>query len=491
MLPSRRGCTASLLVPLLLGSPVSAGRLSVIYSEYADGGGPLHLSVIDPSSGTIDSADARTIAFPPSDCDPGWSLSNGTNGQTFTVFPMNQSVFIMAQETCRDHEPNLRNTTLFSLFAGVFEDDFAAQDWWVRGTLRDGPNDVRAIASFPNVTGDSVLDLNIDWDHVCNVLVVAPVPADPENNDPPARDAPPPPRQILQVSEYDGEVRPKGVFPSPARCGYPTPPGGCWRRVGGLSAVDAHPIGRRLRDPEQAANGTAAVVAEQQEEANCGNCSYYFLEEQMDGLEVVAGAPRQLIGRSVMNGTLTLNVTEPTQLLSLSFVGAEYGNLVGLPRSGLFLGVGVCCELAWCPPECEGHGGVLSLVGWVPGPYQRPTVLAVAPGATADAGTAQVCASSHRHAARPANEPTKWLAAPASRPSSDRSCAPLKTPLCSCVCLCVCWDGGALAGCLTWTNISDSTRHEPCTVAWSGGGHARLSAGAATGRPGASRLSVG
>ena len=33
----------------------------------------------------------------------------------------------------------------------------------MRGTLRDGPNDVRAIATFPNLTDDSVLDLNIDW----------------------------------------------------------------------------------------------------------------------------------------------------------------------------------------------------------------------------------------------------------------------------------------------------------------------------------------
>lgn len=212
--------------------------------------------------------------------------------------------------------------------------------------------------------------------------------ADPEDPNPPNATAG---RQLIEVSEYDGEKRRKAIFPTPPVCRYPLPSGGCWRRVAGMSAVDASPLSQ-LAPRERAArqNYSAALPVRSQEE-NCGNCSYYSLEERVTaGGDPVAGAPRQLIGRRVQTGELSLNITDSTQLLSLAFFAPDYGPDLGMPRTGAFLGVGVCCELAWCPPECEGHGGDVTLVGWLPGnSWVQPTVLTVL-SARPDAQTAQL-----------------------------------------------------------------------------------------------------
>jgi hypothetical protein len=114
--------TASRIAPALvfLSSSLhftSSSRLTVLYNEYNDGSGPNHLSILDPSTGIIDSVDARTLVFPdPSpDCQPGWTLSNGTYGQTTAIFRPNQTAFILAQETCTNYttkETIYRNATL-------------------------------------------------------------------------------------------------------------------------------------------------------------------------------------------------------------------------------------------------------------------------------------------------------------------------------------------------------------------------------------------
>lgn len=119
---------------------------------------------------------------------------------------------------------------------------------------------------------------------------------------------------------------------------------------------------------------------------HCENCSFYHLEQQLDPVQgAVVGAPRNLIGRSLMTGNLTWNKTDSTQMISL-----EYPDQ-GIQGHGAFIGVGVCCELGWCPPECEGNGGHATLIGWLPGESGSgaPEVLAVAP-AVADAQTAQL-----------------------------------------------------------------------------------------------------
>jgi hypothetical protein len=372
----------------------SAGRLSVLYNEYSDGSGPIHLSVLDPESGLIDSTDARTVTFPDSDCQPGWSLGNGTHGQTSTVFQQNQSIFVMAQEKCMTQTPagpaqQLRNMTLFGMFAGVFE-AFEAHDWYAKSELRRDPDEIRTYATFSELDNHSVLEVNIDWDHTANVLVVAPVVLDPEAPQP---DPPQPPaagRQVIEVSEYDGEKRPKAVFDTPPACRYPLPHGGCWRRVEGMSAVDARPLPRLAENASPTRSNYSAAVPVRSQEENCGNCSYYSLEERVTaGGEPVPGAPRQLLGRRVQTGDVSLNITDSTQLLSLAFFAPEFGPNLGMPEKGAFLGVGVCCELAWCPPECEGHGGDVTLVGWVPGMYARPTVLTVL-SARPDTFTAQL-----------------------------------------------------------------------------------------------------
>ena len=323
-MPARRHFIAAMLLAvelsLHLGCPTAA-RLSVLYQEFGTEG-PITISVLDPSSGSVDGPDARTVEFPPSSCKPGWSLSNGTHGQTSSSFSMNQTLFILAQETCKDAtngETAFKNTTVFGMFAGVFE-DFAAQEWWAHSELRADPNDMRPYAQISDLT-DDVLDMNINWDHTANVLLVAPHrPAGPDaanrNGDPPKQ------MQILEISEYDGQVRPKAVFNSSLQpqC-YPKPPGGCWARVKGPSAVD-------FPRPERIAALRASRHLDPRplrtrlgEEENCGNCSFYFLEEQQleYGSTPRGSAKRQLIGREVETGKLTLNISDPTQLLSLQF----------------------------------------------------------------------------------------------------------------------------------------------------------------------------
>jgi hypothetical protein len=347
--------TKPLLLLALLTVYCEAGRLSVLYNEYSDGSGPITISVMDPSSGSVDGPDARTVAFPASTCTPGWSLSNGTHGQTSSVFAMNQTVFILAQETCTDPSTGITsyaNTTVFGMFAGIFE-DFAAREWWAHSELRMDPDDFRPYAELSNLT-DNVLDMNINWDHTANVLLVAPAPppASPDRSTP-RRDGMPQRMQILEISEYDGEVRPKAVYNASPPCGYPKPAGGCWGRVNGLSTVDFHSP-ERLAALRASRHLDPRPLRARFREEHCENCSFYYLEEQIQyGTTPVEGAARNLIGRRVQTGSVTLNITDPTNLLSLQFYVPEYG-VLDLPQSGAFFGVGVCCELAWCPPDCEG-----------------------------------------------------------------------------------------------------------------------------------------
>merc|ERR1712224_779874 len=87
-----------LAVLICIASGCTAGKLSVLFSRYQDGSGPLQLSVLDPQSGIIDRSDSRVLNLPalPTQ-EQRWVLGNGTHGQTSTIFPTNQSVFFLAQ----------------------------------------------------------------------------------------------------------------------------------------------------------------------------------------------------------------------------------------------------------------------------------------------------------------------------------------------------------------------------------------------------------
>ena len=98
----------------------------------------------------------------------------------------------------------------------------------------------------------------------------------------------------------------------------------------------------------------------------------YHAESWWDAYKEIG--PRRLIGRGLHNKSVLSNATEPTLLRSMTWLPPNetqraHGYL------GTFLGLGECCELSDCPPECEGHGGQLSIVSYYPGAYSPRVVL--------------------------------------------------------------------------------------------------------------------
>ena len=65
------------------------------------------------------------------------------------------------------------------------------------------------------------------------------------------------------------------------------------------------------------------------------------------------------------NGSVVSNVTEGTRLATMAWLPANETQRAHGWR-GAFLGLGVCCELKGCPDACEGHGGELAIVSYVP-----------------------------------------------------------------------------------------------------------------------------
>lgn len=294
----------------------SAGRLKAIYQN-ADGSG-YKLGVLDPSNGAFSSG---PLLFPPSNCTPGWQLLAPASPATTTVLYPNTTMFLLAREVC-----GARDTQL-ALFTALYYDSARAYK----------------LASLdPNVFGS---DPHIAWDYTCNVIVGASL----VNRSEGALSVAYP---FAQVSAYDGQVRPlpdQGL--AVAYCGE------CWRRVeNAFMSVDGR----------WGAQGGASEGVEQ-----CDGCLSYVLEEYVADYQAVL--PRQIVGRDLHTGSVVVNVTDPTNLLALTFLPAYAFPAL---TQGIYLGIGVCCELEWCAQECEGHGGKLALVGWANRAYW-PSVLAI------------------------------------------------------------------------------------------------------------------
>jgi len=180
-----------------------------------------------------------------------------------------------------------------------------------------------------NLTYD-IEESNMAWDHTCNVVVISP---DAETTTAVQF-------STNQVSEYDGAQR----FQTP------TSEGGkdcadCWRKVHGLGALDF---------------GDFRPSWPTGQEWFCGEkCLFYSIQEL-----VVQGQPtkqRKLVGTAYRTGETLLDVPDAVQAQTLSWNPYPQWHYIAQ-----FLGVGICCDDAWCLPECKDYVGNLVLFAFDP-----------------------------------------------------------------------------------------------------------------------------
>jgi len=276
-----------------------SAKLSIITQD-------LNAGTIDPITGQTSCVQPLIFPSTPSDCS--WKLGTGTRGQTSTIFYMNNTRFFVGQEICSSQ---VLQSMVFQIFGPYCSD----QD--------NSAINVRPLYKIdPSV---KLEDLNICWDHTCNVVVLQP------QYEPTSITV-----HTLQVSEYDAQVRPRPDYlvESTGDCED------CWRKVPGLGALDSG---------LWASSGTA--------EWNCGDsCVFYTLEEHLQNGQAVA--PRALIGRYYRTGILAVNLTDSLQAQTLSWQPWNQR------LQNQFLGIGICCIQAWCHPDCQPLNGHMVLFSY-------------------------------------------------------------------------------------------------------------------------------
>jgi len=268
----------------------------------------LKAGLLDPETGKV--VCESVLKLPSSSCR--WNLGEGTRGQTSATFNMNSSFFFLAQEA--DCPSYATPRTLLLDVMGPFESANGC-----------------AVSCRPlqQINTTAYIDtMNIDWDHTCNVVALNPE----QHNDSVIY-------RVLQISEYDGQVRPQVVYKQEEKdCKD------CWRKVQGVGALDQ-------------GNFTSVWNPE----LNCGDsCVFYSLEQQYQ-----AGAPvlpRAFVGRSFRTGLLMANVSDPFNLLTLTWVSwlQDYNTF------NQFIGIGVCCSESYCHADCAGLDGHMVLVSYEP-----------------------------------------------------------------------------------------------------------------------------
>jgi len=218
---------------------------------------------------------------------------------------MNQTNFLIGQAVCESGE--VQQSVIFQFYGGIFCNDSSTDT-----------TDVLLRTLYQIDPYLEISDMNIGWDHTCNVIVLQPE-YTPDYLT----------LHTYQVSEYDSAVR-----PSPDYLTEPTGScGDCWQKVPGLGAMDAG-----LYRP----SGNVYW--------NCGDsCIFYTLEEHIiNGNPIM---PRALIGRYYRTGALAVNITDSLQIQTLSW--SPYNTY---PQNQ-FIGLGICCTQRWCHPDCEFISG--------------------------------------------------------------------------------------------------------------------------------------
>jgi hypothetical protein len=228
---------------------------------------------------------------------------------------MNQTFFFFGQEACSTNQ--LGRTILFGVM-GPWCDS-------------NGKPEVRIYSMAQISTQSYIDDLNMAWDHTCNVVVLNPTPG--TNS------------QVIfetkQVSEYDGAVRTRPDYTIEGS----GPCADCWRKVSGVSALDY---------------GAHNPSWPQGQELNCGDsCVLYTLEEHLVNSKPVL--PRVIIGRSFRTGVFMYNITDSVQIQALS-----WNPWILWQKTNQFIGLGICCTEKWCHPDCQGLDGHLVFISFDP-----------------------------------------------------------------------------------------------------------------------------
>jgi len=228
-------------------------------------------------------------------------------GQTTTIFYQNVSFFFVVREECADGPGR---TALLSTFGA-----FCSENRLTSPIL------ARPVA-YMDITAP-LENINIAWDHACNVVVISP-----------GKDS----NEFItnQVSFYDGQQRFQRSYTLQSS----------WRKVPGVGALD---------------HGSATFSWNPPQEWYCGdNCLFHTLEEQL--IDGVPQLPRYLVGRSYRTTAVVMNYTDSVQVKSLTY--NPY--CPGYAKVSQFIGIGQCCSQSWCHSDCAAYGEDLVLISFVP-----------------------------------------------------------------------------------------------------------------------------
>lgn len=298
-----------------------------------------------------------SFALPPAGDDDGcsWRGAPGAAGPSSTaLFPINSTWFFLAQRVCNS---NVTNGGVHVLTPsrgpehGLHSEKGSEEvrETVLFGLTGLGRGGLEVVGNWSGGEYPARVELwNVAWDHVCNILVLAPRPAEEGTRVEEGADYVE--WDTLMVSEYDGQVRPQ----TPLRrqlAGETNEPGWSgWALVESApSFMDFH--GKPTGGPYQ---------------SNCGEeCSVYTLEEWWENGERALIA-RRLIGRNFHTAAVTYNRTDSLQIQTLSLDPALQFTTNGTDGKAVAVGLGVCCDHEWCEREvCGGHPGAMVLFAFL------------------------------------------------------------------------------------------------------------------------------
>ena len=256
------------------------------------------IGAINVTTGTL--KPVRSFSLPNgSTCE--WVRMVGNPGQGTATFRRNRTFFFLAQQVCGEAK-SINQTALISTF---ISDNGVAFDRMAHENIPEdharkigGTMDQAAFFGkvFPGGAYNAPLkNWNVIWDHVCNVIVVAPRTQGENIVD----------YETWMISEYDWEARKQHSLQPPTS----------WTKSIGFGALDD--FGVSTGGPYQ---------------LNCGdNCSLYTLQDK-------AGADPRIVGRNFHTGEETSSIANS---LSVKTLTGPSGYPIGWSsRDYLMIGLG-------------------------------------------------------------------------------------------------------------------------------------------------------
>jgi hypothetical protein len=342
----------------IVGDP-TVGSVWTLGAPLDSAPGTLVATFINVSSGAETPAGELNLetVLPHADgCMKGrWNVAQGTRGQGNTMFRENATLFFLAVEYCAEAAEDPDGISRVVLL-GVME----PHPPWGVPAPPPPPLQLRLPYGLPYHTWnrsssvEGVMEWglerwNIMWDHVCNIIVLAPSGTQATNLLT---------HQTLMVSEFDAQVRPQ----APYSTGPAVPDqsrGWASAKLDGVAAIqyDGHELGW----PDQ---------------GNCGSCPVFTVEgHYWDGNQL---PQRFIIGRSFHDAKLVANVSDTLGLETLSVDPRRPPDTGNAPPRH-FVGLGLCCDPQSqqdCDQACVGHVGELVLLAYAGDASNPPYFLA-------------------------------------------------------------------------------------------------------------------